>query len=110
MIDAKVPIFLASDVNIPLELPKLSVISIVLTTFAVILLLEIFIYVFLYHKPRIDEALVRTGAGGVKVGIGHGLLKVPFLHKIKTVSLNEHTLCFKFRKVVYQQFWLIFVL
>ena len=88
---------LADNGKVPLDLPKVNTLSIVLLTFAFILLFEIIVYIFLYRKSRIDEALVRTGIGGVKVSVGHGILVIPFLHKIKSVNLNEHTLCFEFK-------------
>lgn len=71
--------------------------SVVLATFAVFLFLEILFYIFLYRKPRIDEALVRTGIGGIKIIVGHGMLVMPFLHKIKSVSLNEYSIAFDFK-------------
>lgn len=45
-----------------------------------------------YQRASADEALVRTGSGGVKVVIGGGTLCLPVLHQIMRVSLRTVTL------------------
>lgn len=48
-----------------------------------------------YVRASADEALVRTGSGGVKVVIGGGILSLPVLHQVMRVSLRTVTLTVK---------------
>ncbi len=45
-----------------------------------------------YKRASADEALVRTGSGGVKVVIGGGMMVLPVFHQIMRVSLRTITL------------------
>src|SRR6202161_1906544 len=42
-----------------------------------------------YRRCGADEALVRTGSGGNKVGIGGGVLVFPVIHQLLRVSLRS---------------------
>lgn len=57
---------------------------------------QVALYVTLYRRPRVDEALVRTGLWDVRVAVNSGLLVLPFVHKIKRVSLAGHSLTIPF--------------
>jgi flotillin len=55
-----------------------------------ILFLALYIYSKLYQRARSDEALVRTGKGGVRAVAGGGMIRIPFLHEIRRVSLQQY--------------------
>lgn len=41
-----------------------------------------------FKRATADEALIRTGSGGPKVVISGGVLRIPILHEIRTISLE----------------------
>lgn len=46
-------------------------------------------YSKLYMRAMADEALVRTGRGGMKVGAGEGMWCIPIFHEMRRVSLRQ---------------------
>lgn len=42
-----------------------------------------------YRRSTADEALIRTGAGGVRVAIGEGVFVIPGIHQLMRVSLKS---------------------
>lgn len=87
-----------------INIPQIEPTTLVLLTFAGVLLFEILIYIILFKKPRIDEAIVRTGAGGIKTAVHNGIIILPFFHKYKVVCMCQHTLLFDFTKET-KLFW-----
>lgn len=47
-----------------------------------------------YHKASAEEAIVRTGSGGIKVIVDGGILVLPTLHKLIRVPLSVRKLVF----------------
>jgi len=41
-----------------------------------------------YRKPDVEQALVRTGAGGARVAVGHGIFVIPPLHQMEVIDLS----------------------
>lgn len=80
----------------PPPLPAFSVWEVVGVVFVSILALEILLYLTLYRRPRVNEALVRNGLGDVRVAINTGIIVLPVVHSIKRVNLSDHTLNFSF--------------
>lgn len=42
-----------------------------------------------YKKPKAGQALIRTGRGGVHVGIDKGIYIIPVLHQVETIDLTN---------------------
>lgn len=56
--------------------------------FIAVLLSYVFVLAKFYQACEMDEALVRSGAGGPKVAIQGGIWKLPYLHKFQKVTLR----------------------
>jgi uncharacterized membrane protein YqiK len=68
---------------------KLLVLAFVVGGALTLLTLIIVAFSRFYQRSTADEALVRTGAGGVRVYIGEGAFVMPVLHQLMRVSLKS---------------------
>jgi len=41
-----------------------------------------------YKKPRMGEAIIRTGVGGTKVALNQGIMVVPVLHRMEIMNVS----------------------
>jgi uncharacterized membrane protein YqiK len=54
-----------------------------------LLAIAAFTYAKMYKRASADEAIVRTGKGGMRAVAGGGLWSVPILHEVRRVSLRQ---------------------
>jgi hypothetical protein len=89
------PTFMLAQTTID-HVGNLDLLQVAGAIFVGFVLLQFALYTLLYRKPRIDEALVRTGLWDARVAIGSGLLVLPMVHTIRRVCLAHHTLTVEF--------------
>lgn len=61
-----------------------------------LVVIQLLLYFLFYRRPAPHEGFVRTGIGGAKVAITTGVLVVPFVQRVTSVTLNPVTIVYRF--------------
>ena len=88
-------ILLAENTNSPFE--EIQQITGYVVFFVALVFIELLIYLIFNRKPRIDQAIVRTGFGGAKVVVDSGIFVIPLIHTAKIVYLCQQTIMLEFK-------------
>ena len=78
-------------------MPQLDGYIIFIVTLFSVLILELLLYLLFNRKTRIDQAIVRTGLGGVKVVVDNGTFIIPLFHSYKVIYLCQQTVMLSFK-------------
>ena len=62
----------------------------------VLVVVQLLLYFLFSRRPAPHEGFVRTGIGGTKVAITTGVLVVPFVQRVTSVTLNPVTIAYRF--------------